>query len=357
MKVRIQNGGWLAVVLTCCWLSLPVHAAVRYSITLIGPAEETLYGILGYGLNNYGDVVGDISGLPHNGPFLYTDSGGMQFIPNSPFTIRTYFGGINDAGEIVASGPGDVLLRYSVGVGYEQLGGGSSGHSVQDARPPRINGSGQIAFTRDVEVAGSFRPGAAIHTPGQGEQLLGFFNGNRTWANGINGQGQVVGGTMTESAQNRQGLLWNNGWTALPMREAFAINEDGLIAGVTDSLQPVVLKDGVLVTIPVTGVFESRLIMNNEGVVAGRSLFDGANFRPFIWSESEGTTYLHTLVDPASGWEFQGVSAINDAGQVLGWGRFENATRIFRLDPVPEPGIWALLGLGGIGFWLFRRRC
>jgi hypothetical protein len=46
---------------------------------------------------------------------------------------------------------------------------------------------------------------------------------------------------------------------------------------------------------------------------------------------------LNTLVPPDSGWVLHGASAINDSGQIVGWGYFNKELRGFLLNPVVTP--------------------
>ena len=55
---------------------------------------------------------------------------------------------------------------------------------------------------------------------------------------------------------------------------------------------------------------------------------------------------LNTLIDPLSGWELSAATAINDAGQITGYGVIGGQNHAFLLTPVPEPTTLALLALG-----------
>lgn len=356
MNARILNARILALVLTACSL-MSMRAAIRYDVVSIWPEPGTTVGINVHGINNAGDVVGIYNAGLEYGPFLYSDASGFQPFPNAfEFTPSTPLG-VSDDRQMVIYQSGREIYRYSSLGTYSALAEVSVGHE-NGSRGPHMNSSGQISFTHDVNTPGiGYLPQAAVFTPGQGIQNFGLFNGNRTWANDLNNQGWVVGASGNGTGGDRHAHLWREGsMTTLPMREAYAINDNGMIAGVTDSLQPVVLKDGQLVPIPIQGIFYSDLAINNSGLVIGTGSPDGVFSRPFLWSEGDGTTDLNNLIDPASGWVLREVRGINDQGQIIGWGEFNGQQLVFRLDPVPEPGTWALLGLGFISAWLIRRR-
>jgi hypothetical protein len=75
-----------------------------------------------------------------------------------------------------------------------------------------------------------------------------------------------------------------------------------------------------------------------------------------LWSEQDGFIDLNSLVPTNSGWVLKTAAAINEYGQITGFGYFQGQDMPCRLDIVPEPSMWAFFGLGGVGLWLFSRR-
>jgi probable HAF family extracellular repeat protein len=70
---------------------------------------------------------------------------------------------------------------------------------------------------------------------------------------------------------------------------------------------------------------------------------------------------LNDLIGPGGGWTLVDARAINDAGQITGYGTVGNETRAFLLTPgmvteIPEPETLALMGAGVIGLGLLRQR-
>jgi len=63
---------------------------------------------------------------------------------------------------------------------------------------------------------------------------------------------------------------------------------------------------------------------------------------------------LNSLIAPDSGWVLQDADAINDVGQITGFGLINGQTHGFLLTPTPEPGACAIALLAAAG--LLRRR-
>ena len=79
--------------------------------------------------------------------------------------------------------------------------------------------------------------------------------------------------------------------------------------------------------------------MNGQGDIAGAGSRDAANSTSevFVYSDRTGLKSLSEMIDPAGGWSPTATFAINDAGDVVGWGFFGGNVSAYRVR-VPMSG-------------------
>jgi probable HAF family extracellular repeat protein len=177
-----------------------------------------------------------------------------------------------------------------------------------------VNDSDQVAGTvfvaQDVNYA--FR-----WTSSGGMQDLGSLapDIHDTRANGINATGDIVGLSFP-----------SNG-----VEHAFLWTENGGMKDLGD------LPNG----------FDDSVAL---GVNASDEVVGYSTDSAFIWTNSDGMQNLEDLLgDSSAGWTLFQASAINDAGQIVGYGASPDGDiHAFLLTPVPEPASAALMAIGAL---------
>jgi probable HAF family extracellular repeat protein len=270
---------------------------------------------------------------------------------------------INDSGQIVgnsALAPGSAdpvhAFLYQNGV-MTDLGTleNSNGTSFAQA----INNSGQIAGGSDG-IPGGRRP--FLYSGGQMTDLgtLPGYMGSAS-AFGINNRGQVVG---ADNLSDRLGgdpgfahaFLWQNGsMTDLGTlggtgSVATAINDSGQVVGYSttaDGQTDAFLYAGGAMTDLGAGIAWG---INSLGQVVGSATPQGGG--ALLYSGGVAID-LNTLIPSDSGWHLLEAHAINDSGQIVGYGTINGTIHGFELNPTstPEPS-GLVLSLIGAGFLL-----
>jgi len=213
--------------------------------------------------------------------------------------------------------------------------------------------------------------------------LLPSMEDGWTVPSGINDRGDIVGGTITPRGDERSFLYRDGVMHDLSEfgRFAHAINNKGEILleffppGFF-GLQSGIYKDGDFTPIPTFGQVTVASVINDSGSVAGFYFAPGetephafyysrtgsadlrradevrsratsinkhdevvgwwykirAGVRGFLYKD--GTRFdIQDLLPPNSGWSFTEAHHINDSGQIVGTGLFNNQNRIFLLSP------------------------
>lgn len=311
-------------------------------------------------INNAGQITGTAYTGASPGEILYSSFLWQDGVMIDIGTLDgqsgySYANAINNLAQICGSSQPDgtqqhaFLWQEGVMIDLGTLGGAASeGHDINDL--------GDI-------VGVSFMPSSSVHHPvlwtdGKIIDLGLLTEGLGTHAWGINNYQEIVGdGSISNSIP--RGFLWRDrDMTVLPMLDeatkssAYKINDDGAIVGhmkvAEGNWHPVIWlsKDYPDITIIDLGVpeqFSSGITynLNNLGQVVGWYLAycgeeDFCPF-PFIWQNGE-LSMLDDLIPTDSGWDLRYTVAINDLGQIVGWGRppgSEQYTRHgFLLNPI-----------------------
>jgi probable HAF family extracellular repeat protein len=289
---------------------------------LLGPMNQAL------GLNGYGLVVGGSTTPTTSEQPFFDNNGVVQWLPlfgGESLGGGGYATGINNSNVITGSaetGSGYGHAFSFDGTNLVDLGtfGG------QQSSGAAINASGAIVGSAD-DANNEAR--AFLYANGKMTNL-DTFGGANSVATAINTTGQVVGfaafppgaviGFLYYPGASNQ-TLGNLGG---PVCQPYAINDAGQIAGEAGTAagynHAFLSLQGFMVDLGTLGGFNSAALgMNNYGQIVGWSENDQLQDHAFLW-QNDVMYDLNELIPTNSGWTLQYATAINDAGQIVGYG-------------------------------------
>ncbi len=279
-----------------------------------------------YGINDAGQIVGG------NSAFLWSSTGGYQNISaNGTFYVAK---DINNGGTAV--GDGASTIQGTVAYTWDAI------HGAHPLMGPTVTGESHATSINDAgQITGTSEHGANttafFYNPGdtnfQSIGTLSSLGFSSSYGTGINAAGQIAG-LSTNGADGRHGFLWSS--------------SDGMI-----DLGDLAGGENYSVSL---GINDAGYVVGNSGAVNGR--------HGFLWSSTGGMVDLNGLISNANGFTVWEGDAINNVGQIVGYGTTATgAFHAFLLTPdtvgaVPEPATWAmmLVGFGAVGYGVRRGR-
>ena len=230
---------------------------------------------------------------------------------------------------------------------------------------PQTTSSSRRRWSKSLRAAALFSVIACATSTASAQWTITDLGGlpggfNESKADGVNNAGQVVGETLVPTdvmgQARRRAFLWQNGVMTnlgeLPggfnYSRAYGINNAGQVVGASEAAtgtRAFLWQNGVMTNLgDLPGGIDSSYArgINNAGQVVGDS-----DNRAFLWQDGVMTD-LNTVSGIAgTGWNLAVATAINDAGQIVGYGNNPlGAESAFILTPVPEPEVYLMMGVG-----------
>lgn len=318
----------------------------------------------GFWINNLGEVAGcsdtqTVYGYPCTGlvpgqhAFLWSPIKGMKDLGTLSGATLSGAIGLNDAGTVVgySSIKGHpvtefVAVEWSSAGTISNLGtltGGASSAAFQ------INSAGEVSgdsFLASGVVNATRWENNQIHDLGK------LKNAIFTAGLAINDNGLIVGESVFAYGPpfTSHGFLWNGstmkdlgtlsgGITSM----ANAINSSGVVVGQSDGHNTGgdwhavrwdtsgKIKDLGLLK---GGTYSVAFGVNDSEVVVGYGNIANNAAHAMIWTSSKGMRDLNSLIPANSGWTLINANAINNVGQITGYGSRNGHNHAFVLTPV-----------------------
>lgn len=327
----------MGAVIGACALAASA-AAQTYEITdlgrIAGPAQA-------YGLNEWGLAAGAaIAEIELGSPFrAFAWDGGFHAIDPLVGEHHSHAFDIDSAGAVY--GTSFTIGRFRAAAFASNMGPpvylgefaarGANDRGVVVGTMPTVDGAGWRGASACV-----FEAGQLTQLPG-----LGGLAGSAmavSEAGDIVGWANLPGDLAAHAALWRGGAVHDLGTLGGSRSQALAVNGKGMVAGVADTASGdphafIFELDGAghVSARHDLGVLGERSScafgLNDRGQAVGAS-----DDRAFLWDGARMID-LNSLIDPGSGWHLQAATAINEAGEIVGWGRVLGVPTAFMLTP------------------------
>lgn len=361
----------LAIV--CAQTSLRAQTVVNLGVSYGQPIDR-----IG-GLNDLGQVTGT---APNNTVYIYSN-GTLTYLQSPPggFIAEGY--GINNSGQVVGdvidSTRGNNFIAFVSSGGTMTTLGTLPGDYTSEAFG--INSSGQVV---GESITSSNHGSAFLYSNGTMIDLGTLPGNSYSTAYAINNSGEVVGNASAAGNLVTHAFLYKNGTmtdlgvlAGFSYSSAVSINASGQIVGNTSgygtgvySAEAFLYSNGTMSGLgTLGGTLSFALSINDQSQIVGYSTTSSGKQDAFLYSSSTGMEDLNTLyasllvsgTGTQTGFtSFDMAADINASGQIVGLGTYWNGSssvsEAFLLtQSVPEPSTWALLFLSGLGLFALQR--
>lgn len=321
--------------------------AMKWNVLASAAMQSDLFTDLGalglldskaYGINAAGQVVGvssDLSGKKR--AFLW--DGSMRDLGVLPNATESFAYAINDAGQVtgVSMNLGSLTPRAF-------LWQNNSMTDIGGFTPRAINKTGDVVGAMTTKRNNAEWYERACLWRNNTLSDLGTLAGNYSYAYGINDAGQIAGVSFTASDANSRAFLWNNGSISDlgtlggANSQAYAISNGRYAVGYANAVGDA--QHAVLYTLGTSGGANTSTDLGTLSApysyayaVNSKAQVVGTSGQVFIWQN--GAMFdLNMLLPPDSGWTLEAASAINEKGQIAGWGKQLGLTRAFLISRV-----------------------
>lgn len=318
-----------AMLLPVCLLTAtPIYTVVDLGSLGVGSISVAT------ALNSSGSAAGwSITASQSIQAFRSSGGGAAQALLASSSQGRAQ--GINDSGQMVgvrydAYGNAEAV-RWSVdGSAVSVLGGGANSYAMA------INGSGAVVGAAN---------GRAVRFTESGPVNIAV-SGTWSTASAVNEWGAVAGTTQSKYGQFQAFTAGPAGGAATLIGSlgggasyGQAINSSGWVAGgsttVRGYLHAFLYARGKLQDLGTLdrGKNSSAYGVNDAGQVVGYSQDAEGDSRAFLFENGQMKD-LNQLIAADIGWRLSEASAINNSGQIVGFGMRNGIQHAFRLDPI-----------------------
>jgi probable HAF family extracellular repeat protein len=280
---------------------------------------------VGLAINRSGWVVGESNSASEVHTFLWRPGIGLTRIEPPTASRNTTVAGINDLGVVLASAPLEPFLWR---------------------RGRTLPLKGQLDFGAALnnknDVAGNLQGLAAIWLHGR-LVMIGRLGGGFAVAQGINDDGVVAGVTETPTVGELHPFLWQNGTMrdlgalpGMPMCQVTGLSNTNIVVGycyTSQTTQGFRYRNEVLAPLAQNPSSRGNIAfgVNNQGFVVGT---DSSAGRAVGWTPKGTLVDLNELLPAGSGWTLYQAYAITDRFEIVGRGQTPSGrTHGFLLRP------------------------